>query len=219
MSHGTTRELLEVLLLHRHPVTIVTKGALVLRDIDLLTQLAAQRLVAVMVSLTTLDDELKRTLEPRAAAPAGPAASDRAAAAPPEYPSACCWLRSSPRSTTTRSSVSFEAAAAAGAISASYLPVRLPREVADLFTEWLRAHYPDRADRVLALVRGMRGGRLNDPRFGHRMRGEGEYAALLARRFEAAARRHGLDRRRGVDLDTSRFVADPDAPTQAELFT
>jgi DNA repair photolyase len=112
-----------------------------------------------------------------------------------------------------------ETAAKAGASSAGYLPVRLPRELGELFTEWLRAHYPDRADRILSLVRGMRGGRLNDPRFGHRMRGEGEYAAVLARRFEAAARRHGLDRRRGQDLDTSLFVADPEAPTQADLFT
>jgi DNA repair photolyase len=80
-------------------------------------------------------------------------------------------------------------------------------------------HYPERADRVLHLLREMRGGRLNDPRFGHRMRGEGPYAALLARRFKTAARRLGLDRRRGAELDTSSFVADPGAPTQAELFT
>ena len=217
-EHGTTRELLQVLLLHRHPVTIVTKGALVLRDIDLLTQLAAQRLVAVMVSLTTLDDELKRTLEPRAAAPAARLrVIERLSAA--GVPVGVLLAPIIPALNDHEIERLVEAAAAAGAISASYLPVRLPREVADLFTEWLRAHYPDRADRVLALVRGMRGGRLNDPRFGHRMRGEGEYAALLARRFEAAARRHGLNRRRGADLDTSQFVADPDAPTQAELFT
>ena len=99
------------------------------------------------------------------------------------------------------------------------MPVRLPHELGELFTQWLRVHYPERADRVLHLLREMRGGRLNDPRFGHCMRGEGPYAALLARRFETAARRLGLDRRRGAELDTSSFVADPGAPTQAELFT
>ena len=133
-EHGTTRELLEVLLLHRHPVTIVTKGALVLRDIDLLTQLAAQRLVAVMVSLTTLDDELKRTLEPRAAAPAARLrVIERLSAA--GVPVGVLLAPIIPALNDHEIERLVEAAAAAGAISASYLPVRLPREVADLFTE------------------------------------------------------------------------------------
>jgi DNA repair photolyase len=217
-EHKTTRELLEVLLAHRHPVTIVTKGALVLRDLDLLTALAAQRLVAVMVSLTTLDDELKRTLEPRAASPAARLRIiERLTAA--GVPVGVLIAPIVPALNDHEIERLVEAAAAAGARSAAYIPVRLPHELGELFSQWLAAHYPDRAERVLSLIREMRGGRLNDPRFGHRMRGEGAYAALLARRFEAAARRFGLDRRHTADLDITRFLADPDAPTQAELFT
>jgi DNA repair photolyase len=217
-EHGTTRELLEVLLAHRHPVTIVTKGTLVLRDLDLLGALAAQRLAAVMVSLTTLDPDLKLKLEPRAAAPvARLRIIERLTAA--GVPVGVLLAPIIPAINDHEIERLVESAAAAGAISAAWLPVRLPHELGTLFTDWLQAHYAERAERVLSLIRQMRGGRLNDPRFGHRMRGEGEYAALLARRFEAAARRHGLDRRRGADLDVTRFVADPAAPTQAELFT
>jgi DNA repair photolyase len=217
-EHGTTRELLQVLLAHRHPVTIVTKGALILRDLDLLEALAARRLAAVMVSLTTLDDELKRTLEPRAAAPAARLrVIERLSQA--GVPVSALLAPIIPALNDHEIERLLGAAAAAGARSAGYLPVRLPYELGELFTQWLHAHYPQRAERVLSLVREMRGGRLNDPRFGHRMRGDGPYAALLARRFETAARRLGLDRRRGAELDTTQFLADPEAPTQAELFT
>jgi len=110
------------------------------------------------------------------------------------------------------------AAAAAGASSAAFMLLRLPHELAALFEEWLLEHYPQRAARVLNLLRDARGGRLNDPRFGHRMRGEGPYAALLAARFEAACRRFGIAAGRGPSLDCSRFVRDPRAPDQGDLF-
>jgi DNA repair photolyase len=96
--------------------------------------------------------------------------------------------------------------------------LRLPHELGALFEQWLREHYPQRADRVLNLLRDARGGRLNDPRFGHRMRGEGPYAVLLAARFKAACRRFGLNEARGPELDCSRFIRDPGAPQQGELF-
>jgi DNA repair photolyase len=98
------------------------------------------------------------------------------------------------------------------------MPLRLPHELGTLFEQWLREHYPARADRVLNLLRGLRGGRLNDPRFGHRMRGEGPYAQLLAARFAAACRRNGLGKARGPELDCSQFRRDPDGPRQADLF-
>jgi DNA repair photolyase len=112
-----------------------------------------------------------------------------------------------------------EAAAAHGATRAAFMMLRLPHELGRLFEQWLREHYPERADRVLNLLREARGGRLNDPRFGHRMRGEGPYAELLAARFRAACLRHGLNERRETELETRHFVADPGAPAQGELFS
>jgi DNA repair photolyase len=111
-----------------------------------------------------------------------------------------------------------QAAADAGAKRAAYLMLRLPFEVAPLFEAWLREHHPARADRVLNHLRGMRGGRLNDPRFGHRMRGEGAYAALIGARFAAACRRLGLNAEAATELDTTQFRRDPGAPVQAGLF-
>jgi hypothetical protein len=106
----------------------------------------------------------------------------------------------------------------AGAQNAGFMLLRLPHELGTLFEQWLHEHYPQRADRVLNLLRDARGGRLNDPRFGHRMRGEGAYAVLLAARFKAACRRLGLNQARGPELDCSRFLRDPAAPRQGELF-
>jgi len=193
-QHRTTRELLEVLLAHRHPVTIVTKGALILRDLDLLEGLAGQRLVRVHVSLTTLDDGLKRRLEPRAA---------------------------SPTARLRVVSALSDAGVPVGVLLAPMIPALNDHEMEHLgrlFEDWLREHYPARADRVLNLLRDARGGRLNDPRFGHRMRGHGPYADLLAARFQAACRRCGIRDERGSDLDTSLFLRDPGAPEQGVLF-
>lgn len=217
-EHRTTRGLLEVLLERRHPVTVVTKGALVTRDLDLLASLAVHNLVTVHVSLTTLDDGLKRVLEPRAAAPAMRLRAIRELDAH-GVPVGVLLAPMIPALNDHEMERLLEAAARSGAKRAAFMPLRLPLEVAGLFEQWLREHYPQRADRVLNLVRGMRGGRLNDPRFGERMRGEGPYARLLAARFRAACRRFGLNQGPEPVLDTTLFRPDPDAPQQADLFS
>jgi DNA repair photolyase len=217
-EHRTTRELLEVLLAHRHPVTIVTKGALVLRDLDLLADLAGLGLVTVFVSLTTLDDELKRVLEPRAASPAARLRIVRALA-DAGVPVGVLLAPMIPALNDHEMERLLDAAAGAGATRAAFMLLRLPHELGQLFEQWLREHYPSRADRVLNLLRDSRGGRLNDPRFGHRMSGEGPYARMLSARFQAASRRLGLDQQRRSDLDTSQFLRDPLAPRQGTLFS
>ncbi|MNO23970.1 Radical SAM superfamily protein [compost metagenome] len=199
-----TRRLLEVLLRYRHPVTIVTKGSLVLRDLDLLSELARQRLVAVMISLTTLDDELKRILEPRAAAPKARLRAIRVMREAGIPVGVLCSPMIPMINDSELESLLGEAKAA-GAQSAAYMMLRLPLEVAPLFEEWLQAHYPQRAAHVLSLIRQSRGGELYDSRFGARMRGEGVFAQLLAQRFAAAIKRLGLDRREGYPLDCSAF--------------
>ena len=216
-EHRTTRALLEVLLAHRHPVTVVTKGALILRDLELLGALAAQRLCSVAVSLTTLDDGLKRTLEPRAAAPSARLRVIRELVAA-GVPVTVLLAPMIPALNDHEMEALLQAAADAGARHAAFMLLRLPHELGALFEQWLREHHPQRADRVLNLLRDARAGKLNDPRFGHRMRGEGPYAALLAARFKAGCRRFGLDEARGPALDCSRFVRDPGAPRQGELF-
>ena len=216
-EHGTTRALLEVLLAHRHPVTIVTKGALILRDRDLLAELARQQLCSVAVSLTTLDDELKRTLEPRAAAPRARLRVIRELVGA-GVPVTVLLAPMIPALNDHEMEQLLEVAAEAGARNAGFMLLRLPHELGTLFEQWLREHYPQRAGRVLNLLRDARAGRLNDPRFGLRMRGEGPYALLLAARFKAASRRFGLNGARGRELDCSRFIRDPGAPRQGDLF-
>jgi DNA repair photolyase len=217
-EHRTTRALLGVLLAHRHPVTIVTKGALVLRDVDLLAELARLRLVTVFISLTTLDDELKRVLEPRAASPAARLRVIRELTAA-GVPVGVLLAPLIPALNDHEIERLLESAAAAGAGRAASMMLRLPHELGALFEQWLREYYPSRAERVLNLLRESRGGRLNDPRFGHRMRGEGPYAELLSARFKAACRRYGLNDEREAGLDTDSFVRDPLAPEQRELFS
>lgn len=199
-----TRRLLEVLLRHRHPVTIVTKGSLVLRDLDLLAELASQRLAAVMISLTTLDDELKRTLEPRAAAPKARLRAIRVLREA-GVPVGVLCSPMIPMINDSELERLLEAAKDAGAQSAAYMMLRLPLEVAPLFEQWLHDHYPQRAAHVLSLIRQSRGGELHDGRFGARMRGEGVFAELLAQRFSKAIRRLELNRRDGHELDCSAF--------------
>jgi len=168
-EHRTTRALLEVLLRHRHPVTVVTKGALILRDLDLLAALAERRLCSVAVSLTTLDDDLKRVLEPRAAAPRTRLKVIRELVSA-GVPVTVLLAPVVPALNDHEIEALVEAAAAEGASNAAFMLLRLPHELGALFEQWLREHYPQRADRVLNLLRELRGGRLNDPRFGHRMR-------------------------------------------------
>ncbi len=213
-----TREVLEVLLEYRHPVTIVTKGSLILRDLDVLAELASLRLTSVVVSLTTLDESLKRVLEPRAASPRARLRSIRELTGA-GVPVTSMLAPVIPALTDHEMESLLGAGAAAGARNAGYMLLRLPRELGPLFEQWLAEHRPDGAKRVLARLREMRGGRLNDPRFGHRMRGEGAYAELLAGRFAAACRRFGLNAVRGPELDLSRFRGAAPAPQQRDFFS
>lgn len=199
-----TRRLLEVLLRYRHPVTIVTKGALVLRDLDLLAELASQRLVRVMVSLTTLDDQLKRTLEPRAAAPNARLRAIRVLREA-GVPVGVLCAPMIPMINDRELEHLLQAAHGAGAQSAAYMLLRLPLEVAPLFEQWLHDHYPQRAAHVLSLIRQSGGGELYDSRFGVRMRGEGVFAELLEQRFRKAARQLGFAGREALALDCTAF--------------
>jgi DNA repair photolyase len=214
---GVTRSILEVLAESHHPVTIVTKSALVVRDLDLLQALAAEQLVRVFVSVTTLDDELKRRMEPRASGPAARlAAISKLSGA--GVPVGVMFAPVVPAINDHELEDVLAAAAKAGATTAGYLLLRLPGEVRDIFYEWLDTHYPERANRVRNRVRELRGGRDNDPRFGHRMRGQGPWAALLRRRFEGACRRNGLEIGRSSPLATGLFRPPDRAPGQMALF-
>ncbi len=214
---GVTRSILEVLAESRHPVTIVTKGALVVRDIDVLSRLAAERLVKVFVSVTTLDEELKRRMEPRAASPkARLTAIGKLAAA--GIPTGVMYAPVVPAINDHELEAVLEAAATAGAKTAGYVLLRLPGEVKDLFYEWLELHYPDRARKVRGRIRDLRGGRDNDPRFGHRMRGQGPWAELLKRRFDASCRKTGLGSHRESPLTTELFRPPNRSPDQMELW-
>jgi DNA repair photolyase len=207
-KYRITRQILEVLAECEHPVTLVTKSALVERDLDVLGPMAQKDLVKVYVSIGTLDRELARKLEPRAASPqrrldilrnlkeAGVPCGVMVAALIPAL------------NDKTLEHV-LEAAAQAGAQEAAYVIMRLPNELKDLFKEWLAEHYPQRAQHVMSVIHDMRGGKDNDPRFGTRMTGTGNYAELIEKRFEIACRRFGLNSReapRGrAELDCSRF--------------
>jgi DNA repair photolyase len=186
-----TRGILETLARCRHPATIVTKSAAVVRDLDLLVPMARQDLVRVAISVTTLDGALARRLEPRAAAPHRRLQAIRELSEA-RVPTAVMVAPIIPALTDQEIEGILEAAAAAGASSAGYVLLRLPHEVKELFEGWLEAHAPERASHVLSLVRQCRGGRLYDAAFGSRMRGEGAYAELIGRRFATAKRRLGL---------------------------
>ncbi len=187
-----TRSILEVLAKTRHPVSIITKSALVLRDLDLLTDLARDNLVTVAVSITSLSAETKRSLEPRTAAPLARLRTVRELNAA-GVPTGVMVAPVIPAITDHEMEAILEAAAAAGAQWAGYVLLRLPYEIKDLFRDWLTEHFPDRAAHVMSLIRDMRGGRDNDPRFGSRMRGTGPIAELLRNRFKIACRRLSRD--------------------------
>jgi DNA repair photolyase len=210
-----TRSILEVLLRFRHPVTIVTKSHLVLRDLDLLQELAKRQLCHVAVSVTTLDEELKRRLEPRAPSAAArlKAIAGLAAAKVPVGVMAAPMI---PALNDHELERIFEAAANSGARSAHFILLRLPFDVKQLFEAWLREHVPLRAEHVLSRIRAMRGGQLNDARFGSRFKGEGVEAKLLQARCDAARRRYGLGQR-GLALDTSAFRVPRAAAAQLAL--
>jgi DNA repair photolyase len=213
---GVTRSILEVLSRTRHPVTVITKSALVLRDLDLLADMARARLASVAVSVTTLDDELKRRMEPRAAAPQARLRVLRELRAA-GVPAGVLVAPVIPALTDHEMEDILTASAAAGARWAGYVLLRLPYEIKDLFTEWLAEHFPERAAHVMSLVRDMRGGRENDPRFGFRMRGTGPYALLLRNRFKLACGRLGLVSSGRDGLNTADFRPPPRAAAQLRL--
>ncbi len=212
-----TRRVLEVLHAWRHPVRIVTKSASVVRDLDLLAALATRNLVYVDVSLTTLDGDLARTMEPRASAPRR-RLDAIAALSGAGVPVGVATSPMIPGLNCHELERLLQEAADAGARSASYVLLRLPHELRQLFDDWLRAHRPHRRDRVQSLLRQMRGGRLNDPRFTSRMRGEGPLADLVRQRFAKACERYGLARREALALRTDLFAA-PETHRQPDLFT
>ncbi|MEO1225807.1 MAG: PA0069 family radical SAM protein [Pseudomonadota bacterium] len=212
----TTRAILEVLARFNHPVGIITKSALILRDLDILAPMAARDQVKVSLSITTLDRDLARAMEPRAATPSRRLEAIRRLSEA-GVPTAVMSAPMIPGLTDHEMDAILEAAADAGAVSAGYTMLRLPLEIADLFTEWLREHAPLRADRVMSLVRQTRNGAVYDSRFGERMRGEGPIAELLNRRFNAACRRLGLNGMR-FDLDYSRFAVPAATEEQPSLF-
>ncbi|HVE50894.1 MAG TPA: PA0069 family radical SAM protein [Casimicrobiaceae bacterium] len=211
-----TRSVLEVLAAHQHPFTIVTKSALVERDLDIIAPMAAKNMARVFVSITTLDKVLARSLEPRAAAPhrrlqAIQALTDAG------VPTGVMVAPIIPQFNDKDLEAILEQAREAGATSAGWVILRLPLEVAPLFRDWLDAHYPLRAQHVMSIVRQIHGGRDYDSTFGKRQRGRGVYADLIENRFKLACRRLGFDDER-APLDTSRF-APPRADTaQLDLF-
>jgi DNA repair photolyase len=209
-----TRGILELLLEVRHPLTIVTKGSLILRDLDLLAELARHRLAAVNVSLTTLDHDLKRRMEPRTAGPEQRLHMIRALT-DAGVPTGVLVAPIIPALNDHEVERMLEAAAQHGAIGAGYVLLRLPHEVEALFIEWLRAHFPDRAEHVLSLIRQMRDGALNDPAFGSRQRGSGPFAQLIKARFARARRAYGLTG--DFALDTSLFRPPREPTTQLDL--
>ena len=198
-----TRSVLEVLAECRHPFSLVTKSSGIERDLDLIAPMAARRLAAVYVSVTSLDSNLSRILEPRAAAPQRRLKTIEALAKA-GVPVGVSVSPVIPFINEPELERILEAAANAGATSAFSVVLRLPWEVNPLFQQWLDQHFPERAARVMARVREMRGGRDYDARFGVRMKGEGVWAQLLNQRFHKACARHGLNRQR-VELDLTQF--------------
>ena len=214
-----TRGILEVLAETRHPVTLVTKSALVLRDLDLLTEMARGNRVHVAISITTLDADLARTMEPRAASPRRRLAVIAALAAA-GVPTAVLAAPLIPALADHELEAILAAAREAGAMSAGYILLRLPHEVKPLFRAWLDEHQPARAEYVYSLMRQLHGGKEYDSAFGQRQRGSGPLAEIIAQRFRIAARRLGLDAP-SAPLDTTAFSPPrklPPATPQMTLF-
>jgi DNA repair photolyase len=209
-----TRQCVELLAETAHPLMITTKSDRVTRDLDLLGTMATKGLVSVMVSVTSLDPKIAMTLEPRAPTPRRRLAAIEALAKAgvPVQVSVSPLI---PAITDHETEAILEAAANSGARSASFIPVRLPWEVAPLFRAWLDEHFPDRAGKVLGMINAIRGGRDNDPDFGSRMRGQGPWYDLMRTRFLIACKRNGLNQRR-VDLRTDLFH--PPEAAQGRLF-
>ncbi|MBX3476533.1 MAG: PA0069 family radical SAM protein [Brevundimonas sp.] len=212
----STRSVLEVMQRFNHPFSIITKSVLIARDADILGAMGREGLCSAFVSITTLDRKLARDMEPRASTPAKRLeAISRLAEA--GCPVGVGFAPVIPGLNDHELEAVLEAAAKAGATSAMYVTLRLPLEIKDLFREWLADARPDRAARVMSLIRQTRGGRDYDPDWSQRMRGTGPVAELIATRFKAAVKRFGLDGPRPL-LDESRFRIPDDARTQRDLF-
>ncbi len=205
-----TRSILEVFARTRHPVTLITRSSAIIRDLDLLADLARDGLAGVGISVTTLNRDLKRVMEPRSAAPQARlrAMAELNAAGVPTGVLAAPVI---PALTDHELEDILAASAEAGARWAGYVLLRLPYEIKDLFREWLAEHFPDRAAHVMSVLREMRGGRDNDPRFGSRMRGTGVYAQLLRNRFQLACKRLNLNTS-GRDVPNTRLFRPPTPP-------
>jgi DNA repair photolyase len=211
-----TRDILKVFARYRHPVIFITKSALILRDLDILAPMAADGLAKGAISITTLDRNLSRQLEPRAAAPHRRLQTVQALAEA-GIPTTVMMAPIIPGLTDHEIEPLLEAAAQAGAANAAYVLLRLPLEIKDLFREWLAANRPGSAERVMSLIRQMRGGKDYDPRWSTRGRGEGPLAQLIATRFRQAAKRSGLTQPR-AELDYSRFERPLGSAGQPSLF-
>jgi len=213
-NRRVTRSLLEVLERADHPVAIVTKSALVMRDIDILSAMAKKGLVKVAISVTTLDRDLARIMEPRAAAPERRLETIEALA-DAGVPVAVLTAPIIPAINDAEIETILTRAHGAGAREAGYIMLRLPLELRDLFSEWLVTHFPDKARHVLSLVRSTRDGKLYDASFDKRLKGEGPYAWMVGRRFEIAAGKLGFGQTR---LRTDRFKAPRKDAEQLALF-
>jgi len=213
---GITRSILEVLAETRHPVGIITRSALVLRDLDLLAAMAGQGLARVYITLTTFDPDLKRALEPRSAASTArlQAMRELSGAGVPVGVMAAPMI---PAVNDSELETILERSAAAGATRAGYTLLRLPHEVSELFREWLNVHMPDRAAHVMSLIRAAHGGKDNEAAFGQRMSGTGAWARLLSDRYRLAVRRLGLASERSIDLVTTLFEPPRELAPQLSL--
>lgn len=203
-ERGITRQVLEVLLEYRHPVTLITKGALILRDLDLIAELASHGLCSVRVSLTTLDNGLKRIMEPRTAAPSTRLKILRELSAA-GVPTGILIAPVIPFVNDHELEQILEAAANAGARRARWIMLRLPLELDELFQDWLQRHFPQRADHVMNRIRDLRGGKTYQSEFGKRMSGTGPYADLIRQRFNRQARACGLNSELEPPLRTDLF--------------
>jgi DNA repair photolyase len=211
-----TRQVIEVLDRFNHPFSVISKSALILRDLDLLSSMSGRNLARVAISITTLDRKLARSMEPRAATPekrleAVKRLSDAG------VPVIVMFAPCIPGLNDHEMEAVLERSAGAGAKGAGYVALRLPLEIKDLFKEWLATDHPDRAARVMSLIRQIRGGKDYDSQRGKRMKGEGPIAALMSRRFATARKRYGLDGKL-PPLDLTRFRVPPKAGDQLGLF-
>jgi DNA repair photolyase len=211
-----TRAVLEVLDRFNHPLSIITKSALIVRDADILGRMAARNLAGACISVTTLDRRLARSMEPRAATPEKRIDAIRRLAEA-GVPVTVGFAPVIPGLNDHEMEAVLERAAEAGAVSAMFVTLRLPMEIKDLFREWLADAQPDRAAKVMSLIRQARGGRDYDPQWGSRMRGQGPVAELIAHRFKLACKRLGLNQTRR-EPDTTQFRVPPRAGDQMELF-